>query len=64
MGDTGDSEQVAMSQTPRPDLVLQTIVELTDDAVITCGPGVTVTYFSENAERLFGRPPRRRTGPG
>ena len=58
MGDTGDSRQGAMGDVARPDLLLRTIVELTDDAIITCGLGVTVTYFSENAERLFGRPPR------
>ena len=38
--------------------LLRAIIELTDDAVITCDPGAVVTYFSENAERLFGRTPR------
>lgn len=41
-----------------PEVVLSTIIELTDDAVITCDLAGTVTYFSENAERLFGRPAR------
>ncbi len=58
MGDTGDSGQGAMSEIARPDLLLRTIVQLTDDAVITCDLAGSVTYFSENAERLFGRPPR------
>jgi PAS domain S-box-containing protein len=58
MGETGDSEQVATSQTPRPDLMLRAIVDLTDDAIVTCDLDVAVLYFSESAERLFGRHPR------
>jgi PAS domain S-box-containing protein len=38
-------------------VLLRAIIELTDDAVITCDRQATVTYFSENAERLFGRAP-------
>ena len=34
--------------------ILRSILDLTDDAVITCDQGY-VSYFSENAERLFGR---------
>jgi PAS domain S-box-containing protein len=38
--------------------LVRAIIELTDDAVITCDLGARVTYFSDNAERLFGRTPR------
>ncbi|HXN63571.1 MAG TPA: PAS domain S-box protein [Acidimicrobiales bacterium] len=36
--------------------ILRSILDLTDDAVITCDEGF-VSSFSENAERLFGRSP-------
>lgn len=32
------------------------VVDLTDDAVISCDDSSTVTFFSESAERLSGRP--------
>jgi PAS domain S-box-containing protein len=38
------------------DVLLRALVEMTDDAVITCNTAARVTFFSENAERLFGRP--------
>jgi PAS domain S-box-containing protein len=38
-------------------VVLRTIVDLTDDAVIACDDRAVVTFFSESAERLFGRSP-------
>ncbi len=61
MGDTDETGNVrhdALSQAAPPGALLRAIIELTDDAVITCDPRAEVTYFSENAERLFGRTPR------
>ena len=58
MGDTGDmggSGDEPIGGAAQPEVLLRKIIELTDDAVITCDLGTTVTYFSENAERLFGR---------
>ncbi len=60
MGDTdetGDIRRDALGQAAPSDALLRAIIELTDDAVITCDPRAVVTYFSENAERLFGRTP-------
>src|SRR5580658_6706852 len=41
--------------------ILRSILDLTDDAVITCDQGF-VSSFSENAERLFGRAPEDAVG--
>ena len=57
MGDIGDSGHGSISGMAQPDVLLRTIIELTDDAVITCDLEAAVTYFSVNAERLFGRSP-------
>ena len=60
MGDTGDtagSGHDPIGGVAQPEELLRKIIELTDDAVITCDLGTTVTFFSENAERLFGRAP-------
>jgi PAS domain S-box-containing protein len=56
-GDTGDSGHDPIGGVAQPEVLLRKIIELTDDAVITCDLGTTVTFFSENAERLFGRAP-------
>ena len=61
MGDTdetGDVRRDPLDQAAPSGALLRAIIELTDDAVITCDPLAVVTYFSENAERLFGRTPR------
>src|SRR3984957_6123139 len=61
MGDrdeTGEIGRDALDHVAPPAALLRAIIELTDDAVITCDPAAVVTYFSENAERLFGHPPR------
>jgi PAS domain S-box-containing protein len=39
-----------------PEVVFSLVVDLTDDAVITCDASSTVTFFSDSAERLFGQP--------
>ncbi len=60
MGDTDESGAIgrdALDDAAPPVALLRAIVELTDDAVITCDLVATITYFSENAERLFGRAP-------
>lgn len=57
-GDTGAGGPDSLHDAGPAEALLRAIIELTDDAVITCDPGATVSYFSENAERLFGRPPR------
>ncbi len=56
--DTGDIGRDALHQAAPSAALLRAIIELTDDAVITCDPRGVVTYFSENSERLFGRTPR------
>ena len=38
-----------------PATLLSLVVDLTDDAVVSCDACSTVTFFSESAERLFGR---------
>jgi len=61
MGDTdktGESGRDALDHAAPSGALLRAIIELTDDAVITCDPRAVVTYFSENAERLLGRTPR------
>ena len=61
MGDTdetGDIGRDALDRAGPSGALVRAIIELTDDAVITCDSLGLVTYFSENAERLFGRPPR------
>ena len=40
---------------PEPVSLLQTLVELTDEAVIICSASGAVTSFSESAQRLCGR---------
>jgi PAS domain S-box-containing protein len=56
--DPGASGPDSLDDAAPPETLLRGIIELTDDAVITCDLEATVTFFSENAERLFGRPPR------
>jgi PAS domain S-box-containing protein len=56
--DRGDSRQDALGDVGPPARVLRTIIDLTDDAVLTCSADGTVTYVSDNAERLFGRRPQ------
>jgi PAS domain S-box-containing protein len=59
MGDAEERRAIdSLDGAAPPEALLRAIIELTDDAVITCDLRATVTYFSENAERLFGRPPR------
>jgi PAS domain S-box-containing protein len=55
--ETGDIGRDALDHAAPSGALLRAIIELTDDAVITCDPVAVVTYFSENAERLFGRTP-------
>jgi PAS domain S-box-containing protein len=38
-----------------PDALLEAIVEMSDDAIFTCGPSGRVTSWGATAERLFGR---------
>ena len=38
-----------------PEALLSLVVDLTDDAVISCDDSSTVTFFSDSAERLFGQ---------
>ena len=38
-----------------PEALFSLVVDLTDDAVIFCDPSSNVTFFSDSAERLFGR---------
>src|SRR5271156_5012019 len=56
--DTGAAGPDSLHNAAPPEALLRAIIELTDDAVMTCDLGATVTYFSENAERLFGRSPQ------
>jgi PAS domain S-box-containing protein len=55
MSDTGDRGQAFTPGELPPAVLLRSLIEMTDDAVITCDGATRVTYFSENAERLFGR---------
>jgi len=55
--ETGNNGPDALGGVAPPGALLRAIIELTDDAVITCDRRAIVTYFSENAERLFGRAP-------
>ncbi len=45
----------AASHAP-PEALFSLVVDLTDDAVVSCDASSTVTFFSESAERLSGRP--------
>jgi PAS domain S-box-containing protein len=61
MGDTDETGGIgrdALDHAAPSGPLLRAIIELTDDAVITCDRCAVITYFSENAERLFGRTPR------
>ncbi len=58
LGDTDDMASGIIDSGAGPDVLLRTVIELTDDAVMTCDLTATVTYFSDNGERLFGRAPR------
>jgi PAS domain S-box-containing protein len=61
MGDAnarGENGQGALNAIAHPGALLRAIIELTDDAVMTCDRTAEITFFSENAERLFGRSPR------
>jgi PAS domain S-box-containing protein len=58
MGDadqTGEIGADALESVAPSGPLLRAIIELTDDAILTCDRETTVTSFSENAERLFGR---------
>ena len=55
---TGENGQGALNAIAHPGALLRAIIELTDDAVMTCDRTAKITFFSENAERLFGRSPR------
>jgi PAS domain S-box-containing protein len=55
--ETGDNEPGGVDAVASPGALLRAVIELTDDAVMTCDHEAIVTYFSENAERLFGRAP-------
>jgi PAS domain S-box-containing protein len=55
--ETGDGGPDAFDAIAPPAAVLRAIIELTDDAVMTCDQLTRVTSFSRNAERLFGRAP-------
>lgn len=60
MGNGSDGREVewtAPSDLKPPDSLLGAIIDLTDDAVLTCDALANVTYVSRHAERLFGRPP-------
>jgi PAS domain S-box-containing protein len=60
MGDAdeaGGNRPDALNAIALPGTLLRAIIELTDDAVMTCDHTAAVTFFSENAERLFGRSP-------
>lgn len=56
-GEAGDNGPHMLHAVAPPEALLRAIIELTDDAVVTCDGAGVVTYFSENAERLFGRTP-------
>ncbi len=51
-----DDRVGALPPQARPEALLSVVVDLTDDAVICCDAISTVTFFSDSAERLFGRP--------
>lgn len=57
-GDNGEDNQDVLSHVGPPETLLGTIIDLTDDAVLTCDVNSMVTYVSENGERLFGRRPQ------
>src|SRR5271169_1356369 len=57
-GDTGDDGQDTLAHVGPPETLLRTIINLTDDAVLTCDVEATLSSVSENAERLFGRQPQ------
>jgi PAS domain S-box-containing protein len=56
--EAGDNGRDALDHAAPSGTILRAIIELTDDAVIACDPWAVVTYFSDNAQRLFGRTPR------
>ena len=61
MGDTDEADgsgRGALDHAAPSGTLLRAIIELTDDAVIACDAWAVVTYFSDNAQRLFGRTPR------
>ena len=63
MGNVGDRDdrdhwQDTLGNVGPPETLLRAIVDLTDDAVLTCDVEAMVAFVSENAERLFGRRPQ------
>ena len=57
-GDRAGNKQDTLGNVGPPETLLRAIVDLTDDAVLTCDVEAMVSFVSENAERLFGRPPQ------
>lgn len=55
MGRTSDGKGEKAFPDAGPETMLSLVVDLTDDAVVSCDACSTVTFFSESAERLFGR---------
>ena len=55
MGRTSDRGGQRAFTAAEPAALLSLVVDLTDDAVVACNACSTVTFFSESAERLFGR---------
>lgn len=56
------SGRAKASQGVTPEALLATVIDLTDDAVLTCDPGAAVAFFSSGAERLCGRSSLDMTG--
>ncbi|HUE06084.1 MAG TPA: PAS domain S-box protein [Acidimicrobiales bacterium] len=55
MGHVDDKAGKTAPAPAGPDALLSVLIDLTDDAVISCDAGSTVTFFSDSAERLFGQ---------
>ena len=55
MGQVDDKAGETVPALTGPEALLSLVVDLTDDAVISCDAESTVTFFSDSAERLFGQ---------
>jgi PAS domain S-box-containing protein len=55
MGHVDDRAGDMVAAHAGPEALFSLVVDLTDDAVITCDASSTVTFFSDSAERLFGQ---------